>query len=120
MKSYGIYTQWESDAKQLPRIAEFTMRVPAVIDIEFGFVVNIKSAKNQELGYCIDHPGIRDADGVVRAPFDGIVYVKTNDWDFCLGNTIWAPIEDKLGDWRLTLELDGKIIADKTFELFAE
>ena len=43
--------------------------------------------------------------------------MKTNDWDFYLGDTIWLPIEDKLGQWRMTLELDGEIIADKTFEL---
>ena len=120
MKSYGIYTQWESDAKQLPKISEFTTRVPAKIDVEFGFVVNIKGAKNQELDYCIDHPGIRDAEGAVRAPFDGTVYVKTNDWDFYLGDTVWDPIDDKLGDWHMTLELDGKVIAEKTFELFCE
>ncbi|MFK7767340.1 MAG: DUF3859 domain-containing protein [Mariniblastus sp.] len=118
MKSYGIYTQWESGSKQLPRITEFTTRVPAVIDIEFGFIVNIKGAKNRELEYCIYHPDILDADGKVRDPFDGVVYVKTNDWEFYLGDTIWAPIADKLGDWRMTLELDGKVIAEKTFDVF--
>ena len=118
VRSYGIYTQWESDSKLLPRIAQFTTRVSAEIDIEFGFVVNVKGAKNQELNYCIYHPEILDADGVVRAPFDGVVYVKTNDWDFYLGDTIWSPIDDKLGDWRMTMELDGKIIAEKTFHLF--
>ena len=91
--------------------------MPAEIDVEFGFVVNIKGAKNQLLGYCIDHPGILDDDGVRRPPFDGAVYVKQNDWNFYLGDTIWAPIEDKLGNWRMTLELGGKIIADKTFQL---
>lgn len=119
IRSFGIYDRWDSGAKELPRITEFTTRVPAEIDIEFGFVVNIKRAKNLELDYCIDHPGILDADGKRRAPFDGTVYVRTNDWDFYLGDTIWAPIADKLGDWRMTLELDGKVIADKTFELFS-
>jgi len=118
IRSYGIYNGWDSDAKELPRIAEFTTRVPAKIDIEFGFVVKIKGAKNLELDYCIDHPGILDAEGNRRDPFDGTVYVRPNDWDFYLGDTIWAPIADKLGDWRMTLELDGKLIADKTFEVF--
>ncbi len=120
MRTFGIYTQWDSDSKELPRFFECTTRIRADIDVEFGFVVNIKGCKNQQLRYCIDHPGILDADGVTRPPFDGIVYVKTNDWDFYLGDTIWEPVADKLGNWRMTLELDGKIIADKTFELYLE
>ena len=118
VRSYGIYSKWDSKSKELPRIAEFTTRVPAEIDIEFGFIVNIIGAKNQELDYCIHHPGILDSDGVVRDPFDGVVYVKTNDWDFYLGDTIWIPIEDKLGSWRMTLEMKGELIADKTFEVY--
>ncbi len=118
MKSYGIYTQWDSDAKELPRIQEFTTKVEAIVDVEFGFVVNIKGAKNEELDFCIDHPGILDAEGNTRLPFDGTVFVKTNDWDFYLGDTIWPPIEDKLGTWHMTLGLQGKVIAEKSFELW--
>ena len=117
IRSYGIYQHWDADEKPLPKIAEFTQTVPAEIDIEFGLVVNIKGAKNKELFYCIDHPGILDADGERRDPFDGSVYVKSNDWDFYLGDTIWAPIGDKLGPWRMTIELDDETIADKTFQV---
>ncbi|MFK8113353.1 MAG: DUF3859 domain-containing protein [Rubripirellula sp.] len=117
MQSFGVYTRWDSDSKALPRIQEYTTRVRARIDVEFGFVVNIKGAKNRELDFCIDHPGILDADGVRRAPFDGTVYVKSNDWDFYLGDTIWEPIADKLGPWRLSLQMDGALIAEKTFDL---
>ena len=118
IKSYGIYSKWDSETKQLPKIAEFTTNVPAEIDVEFGIVVNIKGAKNQELDYCIDHPGILDAEGNRRAPFDGTVFVKTNDWDFYLGDTIWEPLADKLGQWRMTLQLRGNTIAVKAFEVF--
>ncbi|NND96863.1 MAG: DUF3859 domain-containing protein [Pirellulaceae bacterium] len=120
MRSYGVYTQWNSDTKELPDLKDVATQVRAEIDIEFGFIVNIKNAKNQELTYCIDHPGILGADGRRREPFDGTVFVKTNDWDFYLGDTIWEPIDDKLGPWRMWLELDGKIVAEKTFELFAD
>lgn len=115
MKSYGIYTQWNSDTKELPRILKFTTTVEATIDVEFGFVVNIKGAKNRELDFCIDHPGILDADGNPRPPFDGTVYVKTNDWNFYLGDTVWPPIDDKIGTWKMTLDLDGIQIAEKSF-----
>ena len=117
IKTWGIYSRWDRDSKELPQILERTLRVEAVIDVEFGMLVNIAGAKNRPLDFCIDHPGIRDDKGKVRRPFDGTVFVKTNDWDFYLGDTIWNPIEDKLGDWRMTLELDGELIADKTFEL---
>ena len=117
MRTYGIYSRWESGSKELPRFLKLTTRVLAKIDVEFGFVVNIKGAKNQELDFCIDHPGILASDGSVRPAFDGTVYVKTNDWDFYLGDTIWDPIEDKIGPWRMSLHLDGELVADKTFDV---
>lgn len=120
LRSYGIYSQWESDSKKLPKIKEFTTDVPAIVDIEFGLIVNIKHAKNREVDFCIDHPGILDADGNRREPFTGTVYAQTNDWDFYLGDTIWEPIEDKLGPWVMTLELNGQVIAEKTFQLLPE
>ncbi len=48
MTSYGIYSTWDSKSKQLPKIQEFTVRVPAEVDIEFGFIINIKKAKGQK------------------------------------------------------------------------
>lgn len=92
--------------------------VPAQVDIEFGFVINIKNAKNKEMYFCIDHPGILDDRGKRRDPFDGTVYIKTNDWDFYLGDTIWEPLNDKIGDWRMWLEIDGVVIAEKTFTVY--
>lgn len=120
MRSHGIYTNWDSGSKELPRIAEITTSVHAEIDVEFGFVVNIRGAKNAPVDFCIDHPGILDSDGAVRPPFAGTEYVKTNDWDFYLGDTIWDPIKDKLGPWRMTLKMDGAVIAEKTFDLFVD
>ena len=117
MRSFGIYTHWDAQSKELPKILEFTTTIPAVVDVEFGFIVNIQNTKNQQLEYCIYHPDIPDDQGDIRRPFDGTVYVQTNDWDFFLGDTIWEPVENKLGPWRLTLELGGQIIADKTFHL---
>lgn len=120
MRSYGIYTQWDSGSKELPDLKDVTTQVPAKVDIEFGFIVQIQNAKNTELTYCIDHPGIKDASGNTRAPFDGTVFVKTNDWSFFLGDTIWEPISDKLGDWHMHIEIDGKIVAEKTFTVIKD
>ncbi|MCL1141102.1 DUF3859 domain-containing protein [Shewanella gaetbuli] len=113
----GIFSQWDSESDQLPKFLQATVHVPATIDIEFGFIARIRKAKNQLLRYCIYHPNIVDADGNIRPPFDGEVYVKENDWKFYLGDCIWAPISDKTGDWRMTLELNGKVVADKTFKV---
>lgn len=113
--SYGIYSQWNEGDKALPKIREFTTQVPAKLDIEFGLVVNIKRAKNQKIRYCIYHPDIPDKNGQPMAPFDGEEYIRSNDWDFYLGDTLWDPIDNKLGNWRMTIELDNHIIAEKTF-----
>ena len=43
--------------------------------------------------------------------------MKSNDWDFYLGDTIWLPLEDKIGDWQMTLAFDGELVAEKTFQL---
>lgn len=118
LRTFGIYSKWNGDAKDLPDFQESTTRIPAVIDIEFGLTVNIVGGKNLELEYCIDHPGIRDPQGQRRPPFTGSVFVKTNDWDFYLGDTIWDPIEDKIGPWRMSLELQKQTIAEVTFDVY--
>ena len=117
VRSYGVYSKWDTHSKQLPKFIEPTLRIPAKVDIEFGFVVNIKRAKNRVLTYCIEHPGILDEAGEVRLPFDGEVYVKTNDWDFYLGDTIWLPLDDKLGAWRMWIAFDDEILVEKTFHI---
>lgn len=115
--SYGIYKHWDAKSKALPKIDRFTTRIPCELDIEFGYIVNIKRAKNAKLRYCIYHPDIPDEDGQPMPPFDGLEYVGNNDWDFYLGDTLWEPVANKTGPWRMTLELDGRIVADKTFEV---
>ncbi|MDG3087735.1 DUF3859 domain-containing protein [Vibrio hannami] len=119
IESYGIFSTWDAKSKHLPKIQEFTTQVPAEIDIEFGFTVNIKKAKGKKVRYCIYHPGITSPDGEVLAPFNGEVHVGNNDWDFYLGDTIWEPIDNKVGKWRMTIELDNRIIAEKTFDVYA-
>lgn len=116
--SYGIYQRWNEQDKKLPQIIEFTTKIPAIIDIEFGFTVRIEKAKGKQISYCIKHPSITDENGQVRAPFTGKVYIKDNQWNFYLGDTIWAPITTKVGSWQLSIDLDGHTIADKDFTIF--
>lgn len=113
--SKGIYTAWDSNSKDLPKLKKVTKEVPAEIDVEFGYIVHILRAKNKKIRYCIDHPSIPDESGMVLPPFIGEEYVKQNDWKFFIGDTIWEPVENKIGPWRITLELEGKLVADETF-----
>lgn len=115
MTSYGVYTQWDERNKQLPKLIEVTTDIPARESIEFGFVVNIKKAKGIKLQYVINHPDILGEDGIAMAPFTGDVYVSNNNWDFYLGDTLWLPLENKLGHWNMRLEHDGNLLAEKTF-----
>jgi len=120
IRTYGIHSQWDSKSKELPKVKEFTTDIPAEIDIEFGLIINIKNARGNKISFCIDHPGICDAAGNVRAPFTDEVHINNNDWSFYLGDTIWAPIADKCGPWRMTIELNGQTIADKTFNVSSD
>jgi len=53
-------------------------------------------------------------------PFTGDVYVRSNEWQFFLGDTVWEPVADKCGTWRLIVELEGEIMADKSFQIVLE
>lgn len=119
IRTFGTYTQWDAESRDLPRALENTTRIPGVVDVEFGFIVNVKSGKNEKLTFCIDHPQIKDADGSIRPPFTGEVYVKSNDWNFFLGDTIWEPVHDKLGHWHLSVTWNGAVVAEKTFLILA-
>jgi hypothetical protein len=115
--SWGIYTLWDSASKELPKLKKMTRDIPCELDIEFGYILNIKKAKNKKLQYCIYHPEIPDDSGVPMAPFSGAEFIKQNDWNFFIGDTVWAPIDNKKGDWRITLAIEGELVADETFRL---
>lgn len=124
MTSYGIFQGWDSKSKNLPKIQQFTTKIPADEDVEFGFVVNIKKAKGEVIEFCIEHPGVLGKKGQILEPFTGDLHVGSNDWDFYLGDTIQLldPIngyESNLGKWRMTISIGGRVVADKTFELYA-
>ncbi|MGL1958463.1 MAG: DUF3859 domain-containing protein [Colwellia sp.] len=118
--TYGIYKHWDEHSKELPKIIEFTQKVNAKENIEFGFTLNVKKAKGKKLTYTIYHPNIPDDQGLVMPPFSGDIYVENNNWDFYLGDCIWPPIDNKLGVWRMTIDLNGQVIAEKSFEVTRE
>jgi hypothetical protein len=116
--SYGVYTRWEHGTKKLPRIIDITTQIAIVPGVEFGYVLKIKGAKGKMLTYCIDHPPMLDEDGNNMSPFTGEYFVNANDYDFFLGDTVWQPYSQMVGEWLLTTWCEGKIIAQKKFNLY--
>ncbi len=117
MHSYGLYDGWDRDSKELPTLVKITTEIETELDIEFGYILRIQHARNSKITFRIEHPPFRDSSGNLAAPFDGELYVKTNDFRFFLGDTIWAPVENKKGTWRLITWLDGQQVADKTLNM---
>ena len=115
--SYGLYDGWNRESKELPNLVAITDEITAELDVEFGYILRIRNARNCKITYRIEHPAFKDSSGKPAPPFDGEWYVKTNDYRFFLGDTVWSPVEDKRGEWRLITWLDGEKVADKTLLL---
>ena len=117
IKSYGIFTSFDSESKQLPHIQEFTTEIPAQIGIEFGYILNIKKARGQKLTFLIEHPPFPNQLGQITPPFTGEIYIRSNDFNFFLGDTVWEPAENKIGPWTLKTFWNDNLIAEKTFQI---
>ena len=117
MYSYGEYSKWDRDSKDIPKILDFTTEIKGQIGTEFGYVLHIKNGKGEKFDFRIDHPPFNDEQGNLRPPFTGEQFIRTNDFEFYLGDCIWEPLEDKLGKWELTTWYNGKVVANKVFIL---
>ncbi|MGL5317692.1 MAG: DUF3859 domain-containing protein [Bacteroidales bacterium] len=116
IKSYGIYTQWDRSSKDLPKLRKVTTDIPAELDVEFGYILQIKGGKGTLLDFIIKHPPFMDLKtGQPAADFVGEHFVNSNDWMFFLGDTIWEPVEDKKGIWEIVVYMNGKEVANKKF-----
>lgn len=115
--SYGLYNKWDRDSKSLPTLIKITTEITAALDVEFGYILRIQNAKKSKITFRIDHPPFKDSSGNEAPPFKGELYVQTNDFRFYLGDTVWEPVHNKRGPWRLITWLDGEKVADKTLQL---
>jgi len=118
IKSYGLYTAWDRESKNLPKIIKHTLEIPAEVGVEFGFILSVKRAKGEVLEFCIDHPSFCDEKGNVMPSFEGAYFINSNDFQFFLGDTVWEPVEDKRGEWTLTVSYKGREVARKSFSLY--
>ncbi|MEM7577581.1 MAG: DUF3859 domain-containing protein [Planctomycetota bacterium] len=115
--SYGLYAAFDKSSKALPTHQTFTTAVPPEVGQEFGYIVKIKHGRGLKITFEIDHPRIPGDDGMPMPPFRGEQFVRTNDFDFFLGDALWAPLDHMLGTWTLTTHLDGKQVAQRTFDV---
>ncbi len=117
MYSYGEYSKWNPGSKEIPKIINFTTEIKAKIGTEFGYVLRVKQGKGEVLEFKIDHPPFKDEKGNIRPPFTGQQFIRTNNFEFYLGDCIWEPLNDKLGKWEITTWHKGKVVANKSFNL---
>ncbi len=116
--SYGIYEPWDRESKDIPKLKEITTDIPIYSGVEFGYVLKIKGAKGSRITFIMHHPPFLDESRNVSPPFEGELYINSNDWSFFLGDTVWEPYEDKAGEWELITFLDNREIATKKFKLY--
>ena len=96
MVSFGLYTPFDREGRQLPQVVEFTTDVPARLGVEFGYILQIRKVRGETLTFEINHPPFTDDSGNISPPFTGEVRITDNDYRFFLGDTLWEPLEDKL------------------------
>jgi hypothetical protein len=115
--SYGEYSQWDRESSSIPKLINITNEIESELGTEFGYVLRIKKAKGKRIDFRIDHPAFKGEDGKVMDSFTGQVIINSNNYEFFLGDCIWAPLDDKLGVWTMTSKIDGEIIAVKSLLL---
>lgn len=117
IENFGIYKGWQDNGKTLPLLKNCTCFVPAQVDTEFGLIIRVQKGKGEKIKWTIQHPNICNNKGQVMPPFSGEQYIRNNNWQFYLGDSIWLPEEDKVGEWHMFIEHNNQVIASKTFDV---
>lgn len=117
IESFGRYTKWNRESKELPKIVKYTTTIKSEEGNEFGMILNIVGGKGIILDYCIKHPPFKDKNGKIEPDFVGEFFIKSNNFRFFIGDCIWLPVEDKVGIWDISVSYQGKVVANKKFEI---
>lgn len=117
IESFGRYSHWERGSKELPKIQEFTDTILSEEGNEFGMILHITGGKGAKIYYCIKHPPFKDKFGNIESDFKGEYFVNSNNSHFFIGDCIWLPIEDKVGEWIISVEFEGRLIEEKKFKV---
>ncbi len=116
--SYGRYSKWEKESKDIPKLLEITTDIPCEEDVEFGYHLKIKKAKGAKITLEIHHPPIKDEKGNLMPVFRGELIINSNTFEYFQGDSIWEPVEEKAGTWTCITWIDGKEVARKSFNMF--
>lgn len=116
--SFGCYSAWNKEDKDLPALISLTDRISAQNGVEFGMTVEISKAKGRYIQYSIEHPPFRDSSGQVAPTFTGEHQIRSNPARFFLGDAVEDPVEDKKGDWVFKILMDDRLLAEKRLIIF--
>lgn len=111
--NFGIYDKFNHEDEDLPALVDFADKIPARLDIEFGMTVDIRKARGEIIHWRIDHPPFPDSSGNTAPSFQGQFHVNSPEYKFFLGDTVWEPVDEKLGLWTLSVIWQGKTLASK-------
>lgn len=117
--NYGRYSTWDKRSRELPKLIKYTSTIEAVDGNEFGIIIDVDNLKGKVLNFIIKHPPILDDDGNLLPYFKGDLHVKTNHTQFFVGDGIWLPIENKLGEWEVVILYEKKEVVSQKFMIVA-
>jgi hypothetical protein len=117
IESYGLYTQWRSSSRELPKIIEFTNVIRAYAGNEFGMILRIRKGKGVKLDYYVKRQLLKDGSNIIENDFTGEHIIRSNDYKFFVGDSIDHPVEDKIGNWIISIYSEGILLAEKTFSV---
>ena len=115
--NYGLFAKWSNRCSELPKFLKFTKIIPARVEAEFGYTLNIVNGKGRSVDYTVYHPDFRDSSGAVEPTFIGSVPIRKSPFRVYIGDTLWEPISDKVGEWRFVAKIDGEVVEDMSFEI---
>ena len=103
--SYGQYTRWDRESKDLPDLVSLTESVEAELDVEFGMIIEIWQAKGRFIQFRIDHPPFTDNEGNI----DPITYLEETPsvYDLLVMLEIFPSKSQARKNWKKETVLNG-------------
>ncbi len=115
--NYGRYTAWDRTSNKIPKLIKYTNTIEAIEGNEFGIIINVDNLKGGVLDFIIKHPPILNTKGNLMPQFKGELFVHSNHTQFFVGDGIWLPVEDKVGEWEVIILYEGKEKVSMKFQV---